>query len=315
MSETSTTPPSSTVSPTARDWRKRIVPKTVLGITAVLLAFSIGASLSGVALYSYYEYRLTQSEKRVDGYVNSFDERFRTATETIDAEKQNAQAQIQKELDPLRQFQAEGGTVANLVQQVGPSVWFVETLDESGAPSVGTAFVVESNDKESVVVTSFATVRAATRAPSPEVNVTKGSDRLKARLDNWVEDKDLAVLTIPRGGLKKLEWVAEDQQPRVGERTFVASGLGSSGASVTQGFINDVSAGAITHDSSMGLQFRGGPLLNSDGRVTGVGSTAYSPFGFASPTGTSFATPIRTTCEKLLRCPEGGNSGASPGAR
>lgn len=299
-----------------RSFRELILPRSVLGITSLLLAFSIGASLSGVALYSYYEYRLDENEKRIDFYIEGFDERFRTASDTIDAEKQIAQAAIQKELDPLRQFQAEGGTLASLVQKVGPSVWFVETLDENGAPSVGSAFVVESNERESVLVGSFETIRAATRSPGPDVTLRKGDDRVKARVDNWVPARDLAVMTIPRGNLPKLNFVPADQQPRIGERTFVASGLGASGTSLTQGFVSDVSQGAIQHDAAVGPSFTGGPLINSDGEVTGVASTVYAPFGFPSGDNVTFAPPIRVACEQLLRCPAGNNSvsGAQPRA-
>ena len=320
FSDESPTTTSQTAQPTSStgqtpDMKRYLIPKTVLGIVSVVLAFAIGISLSGVAFYSYYEYRLTQNEKRMDSYINGFDDRFKTATETIDNEKQNAQAAIQKEVEPLRQFQAEGGTLASLVQKIGGSVWFVQTQDENGAPSVASAFVVESNDRESVMVTSYAAIRASTRTPAPDINLTKGNDRIKGRLDNWVEDKDLAVLTVPRGNLPKLDWVSQDQQPRIGERVFVASGLGSAGASITQGFIVDTSAGALSHDSPVGAAFRGGPLLNSDGRVSGVASASYAPFGFTSSTGVTFASPIRTSCEKLLRCPDGNNAGGSAAAR
>lgn len=292
------------------NWRQRLIPKTVLGLVTMLIAFSIGASLSGVVLYSYYETRLDQNESRVDSYVSGFDERFATASETLDAEAQNAQAAIQAELDPLRQIQAEGGTVASLVQRVGGSVWFVETLDEEGAPSVGTAFVVETNDSESVMVTSHSVIAAATNAPGPEITISKGEDRMTARLDNWVEEQDLAVLTVPRGDLPTLEWVSQDQLPRVGERTFIASGLGAAGGSVSQGFVSDVTNNAVQHDAAVGAAYRGGPLLNSEGRVTAIASDQFAPFNFAPTGGITYAVPVRVSCEQLLRCPEGNNEGA-----
>lgn len=300
--------------PARPGWRHRLWPKSVLGITALLLAFSVGASLSGVVLYSYYEYRLDQNEDRIEGFVAGFDERFRTATETIDNEKQNAQAAVQQELEPLRQFQAEGGTLASLVQRIGPSVWFIETLDESGAPSVGSAFVVETNERESVLVGSYATVKAATRQPGPGITLSKGNDRATARLDNWVEDHDLAVMTVPRGNMPKLDWVPQDRAPRTGERIFVASGLGAAGGSVTQGFVSDVSRGAIQHDAATGVSFQGGPLVNSDGQVTGVASLTFAPFGFSGVSGVNYGVPIRDTCERLLRCPAG-NTPAAPAPR
>jgi S1-C subfamily serine protease len=295
-------------------WREWLIPRSVLGITAVLLSFSIGASLSGAVLYSYYEYRLTNTEKKVNNYIGGFDQRFKTASDTIDAEKQNAQAAVQKELEPLRQFQSEGGTSAGLVEKVGPSVFFVQTQDKNGAPSVGSAFVVESNNTESTLVGSLATVEASTRAPAPDIFVTKGNDKYKATLKNWVEDKDLAVFTIPKGNLPKLEWVADSAKPRVGERNFVASGFGAAGSSVTQGFVIDVSQSAIEHSAAVGSEFRGGAIINSDGKVTGVASLTYAPFGFLPSGSLSYGVPIRTTCDKLLKCPSA-NAGGEAATR
>lgn len=306
---------SSVATPPASRWREWLIPRTVLGITAGLLSFSIGASLSGAVLYSYYEYRLQNSEERVDNYIASFDDRFKTARETIDAEKQNAQAAVQKELEPLRQLQAEGGTSAGLVEKIGQSVWFVQTQDKNGAPSVGSAFVVESNDRESTLVGSLTTFDAATRSPAPEVIVSKGDEKHKASLKNWVEASDLAVFTIPKGNLPKLEWVADNQKPRVGERTFVASGFGAAGGSITQGFVIDVSQTAMEHSAPVGAEFKGGPIVNSDGKVTGVASLAYSPFGFSPGGSLSYGIPVRMTCEKLLKCPPNANVGGEANSR
>ena len=82
------------------------------------------------------------------------------------------------------------------------------------APSVGSAFVVQSSANESVLVGSYSTVKAATRTPGPEIFLSKGNDKIKATLVNWVEAQDLAVFTIPVGNLNKLTWVASDSLPR-----------------------------------------------------------------------------------------------------
>jgi len=42
-----------------------VLPRSAIGISVAILAFALGASLSGVVLYSYYEYRLTQNEDKV----------------------------------------------------------------------------------------------------------------------------------------------------------------------------------------------------------------------------------------------------------
>lgn len=293
-----------------RRWREWLIPRSVLGITSLLLAFAIGASLSGVVLYSYYEYRLTNTDRRINNYISGFDQRFKTASESIDAQKQNAQAAVQQELEPLRQFQAEGGTTVALAQQVGKSVWFVQTTDVNGNPAVGSAFVVQSDAKQSVLVASYSTVAASTHSPSPQILVSKGNQKVTATLDNWVQNQDLAVLTIPVGNLTAIPWVAQDAQPRGGDRTFAASGFGAGGASVTQGFVVDVSQNAIQTDAAMNQEFQGGPLINSDGQVTGIASLNYSPFGFP-PGNVPYAVPIRTACSQLLTCPAGNNQGGA----
>src|SRR5439155_18723479 len=40
------------------DWRGRLLPRPILGITALLLAAPIGAAFSGTIFYAFYPYRL-----------------------------------------------------------------------------------------------------------------------------------------------------------------------------------------------------------------------------------------------------------------
>jgi S1-C subfamily serine protease len=188
-------------------------------------------------------------------------------------------------------------------------VWFVRTLDEAGQPSVGSAFVVASDSNQTFMLTSYTTVRAATRRPGPAVTVRKGNQELKADLYTWEEGKDLALLIVAKGDMKKLSFAPKDPALNVGERVFAIAGLGSAGTSVTQGFVADVSANGIQHDAAVGQGFQGGPLVNSKGELLGVSSRAYSPLGFTSD-GVYFALPIRGACEKVLRCPDDAVSGA-----
>ena len=74
-------------------WRERLVPKTILGMTMLILSTAIGAAFSGAVMYAYYDYRLTQNEKRIESFTNGFDQRFKTATETIAAEREAAKAE------------------------------------------------------------------------------------------------------------------------------------------------------------------------------------------------------------------------------
>ena len=292
--------------------RYRLMPSTVVGLTMFILALAVGAAFSGTVLYAYYEFRLDKTEERVSSFVDGFEDRFKTATATIEAERENAKAEIEEALEPLRQIRAEGETISDLTEKLAPAVWFVRSLDESGAASVGSAFVVASDAEQSLLLTSYNTVRAATREPGPAVFVRKGETELRATLWTWQEDRDLALLIIDRGEQPKITFAPKDPPIAIGERIFAVSGLGARGAAISQGFVGDVSSAGIQHDSAVGSAFQGGPLVNSKGEAVGVASRAYSPLGFGSE-GVFFGVPIRAACDKVLDCP--GGDPASPGAR
>jgi S1-C subfamily serine protease len=285
-------------------WRERLVPKTILGMCMLILATAVGSAFSGAVLYAYYDYRLSQDEKRTQDFVGNFDQRFKRATDTIAAERESAKAEVRKELEPIKKIRAEGETLDALMKKAQPSVWFVSTLDEAGQPSVGSAFVVASDGDQSLLVTSFNTVRAATRSPGPAITVRKGDEQVKATLRTWQDDKDLALLIVAKPNLPKLSFAPKDPPLKTGERVFSVSGLGAAGGAISQGFIADVSSAGIQHDAAVGPAFQGGPLLNDKGEVVAVSSRAYAPLGFATDD-VFFAVPIRTTCDKVLKCPSG----------
>lgn len=302
----------SRVSGRVAEARYRLMPSTVVGLTMFILALAIGAAFSGTVLYAYYEFRLDKTEERVSTFVDGFEDRFKTATATIEAERENAKAEIEEALEPLRQIRAEGETINDLTEKLAPAVWFVRTFDESGAASVGSGFVVASDAEQSLLLTSYNTVRAATREPGPAVFVRKGETELRATLWTWQEDKDLALLIIERGDQPKITFAPKDPPIAIGERIFAVSGLGARGAAISQGFVGDVSSAGLQHDAAVGSAFQGGPLVNSKGEAVGVASRAYSPLGFRSD-GFFFGVLIKAACDKVLDCPGGDPS--SPGAR
>ena len=273
-----------------------------MGLTALVLAFAVGAAFSGAVLYSYYEFKKDRTEKRVASFVQGFDKRFGDALATIEAEAHNARAEIQAELEPLRKTRAGGQTLEALVKKLQPSMFFVSTLDEAGQPSVGSAFAVASDGQQTLLLASYTTVRAATRQPGPALRVRKGNEEVRATLWTWHEDRDLALITVDKGGVATVPFA--DDQLRPGERVFAVSGLGSAGGGITQGFVADVSSSGIQHDAAVGQAFQGGPLVNSDGAVLAVASRTYAPLGFTSDQ-VSFAPFVRAACERVLRCGSG----------
>jgi len=293
---------------------QRILPKTVVGVVVLMLAAAIGFAFGGTVLYAYYQYKTDKLEKKVNTFVNGFEDRFKKAVADIDKEKEDAKAEVRKEIEPIKELRASGATLKSLVDKVKDSVYLVETQDEFGRPAVGSAFVVTSDADKSYLVTSLSVVKAATRKPGPGITVRKGDDRTDATLWTWHEERDLALLIVNKGNLPRVKWAAADEQPQFGERIFDVAGVGGAGGSITQGFVADVSASGIEHDAAVTGPFAGGPILNSKGEVLGVGTPGYMPLGFTSDRVT-FAPFIRATCEKILKCPANATEGGGAGER
>ena len=273
----------------------RFVPRSVKGIVAVLVAFSIGASLSGAVLYSYYDFRKTDAEKSATNFVKTFQKRFETATKTIEAESENAKSEIQAEIEPLKRIRAEGETLEALVKDAADSLFFVRSLDEAGQPTVGTGFAVASDNDQTFLLTSFATVRAATVRPGPAIEIRQRDTVIKGTLWTWDESKDLALIILQKGKVPVMQFASKGSA-KTGERVFALSALGALGGAATQGFIADVSSPGIQHDASIGQAFQGGPLVDSDGKVVGISSRTFAPLGFQSD-GVWWAPAIRMACE------------------
>jgi len=280
-----------------------MLPRSVAGICALILAFALGASASGAILFSYYAYSQNRTDERVARFEAGFTGKVKDATDKIQAARDKSLDEIASQLEPLRKTLAESATLQSLLHQASPALYFVHTLDENGAPSVGTAFAVASDTHQTLLIGSFSTVKAATRRPGPDVFVKRGDDpEAKVTVYTWQEGRDLALLILRTGGQPVLEF--SDKTPQLGERVFAVSGLGGQGAAITQGFVADVSAAGIQHDAPIGTAFQGGPLLDSDGKVIGINSLTYAPLGFTTNS-VWFAIPGRAACEKVLSCPGG----------
>jgi hypothetical protein len=285
-------------------FRERILPRSMLGVASLILAFAIGAGFSGVILFSYYQYKLNQTNDRVNSLIDNYKTAFTNAEGNLNADVANAKSQIQNQLKAFQQQQVGPTVLAGLIKQMAPSVLFVHTLDANGQPSVGTAFVVSSSGGQSLLVTSYTTVAAATHAPGPAVYVRQGNTDTQVTVRTWDPQYDLALLVYPKGGLKPITAAPSSPSPQPGDRLFAVSGLGSAGASIIQEQIADVSAAGVTVYGGVGQAFQGAPIITLQGQVLAVASRSYAPLGFASSS-VFYAPYVEAACNKVLTCPGG----------
>ena len=284
------------------DFGSRVLPRTALGLASLLFFMSVSAAFSGAALFAYYRFELDDTRQRVAELEGEIADDLDFAEQAIAERTDEATAEIDRLLGELEQFAASGQTVDEILAAVGPSVFFVSSLDEAGQPSVGSAFVLFADSERSFLLTSFDTVRAATVAPAPGIEVSQGGTVLDVQLSAWDEARDLALLIAEDAPNLPAITVADPSSLDTGDRVFAVSGLGSGGGALVQGVVSDVSATAIQHDAPIGPQFQGGPLLSSSGELVGVSSRRFAPLGFLPET-VFFGIPVREACAELVQCP------------
>ncbi|HSP03184.1 MAG TPA: hypothetical protein VLR27_06760, partial [Acidimicrobiales bacterium] len=144
------------------DFWAQVLPRTALGLASLLFFMAVSAAFSGAALFAYYRFELDDTRERVAELEGEIADDLEFAEQAIAERTDEATAEVEGLLGELEQFAASGQTVEEVLSAVGPSVFFVSTLDEAGQPSVGSAFVLFSDSERSFLLTSFETVRAAT---------------------------------------------------------------------------------------------------------------------------------------------------------
>jgi len=284
-----------------------IFTRSVLLWMLIFALVGVAFGASGAFWWAHFNTQISQL--RSD--TQDFETRSQSASADIQKQKEDATAEINSALAPLKGFLTETQTI-QLSQTFSPSVYQVATLDDTGQPSVGTAFSVITNDQESFMLTSYTTVRAATVNPGPAITLTKGTEQIPASIVNWDPAVDLALLRVEKGNITVLDWAGNDVlASALGSRIFPISGTGGAGATLTGGTLIDQSAAGFQHTAPLGHDFQGGPVINGDGKVIGVASLTYWPLGYDNGPNIHFSPPIGAACNKVLNC-TGGNRAAGP---
>ncbi len=281
--------------------RHRILPRTVIGTSFMLLAFAVGVGFSGAAFYAYYDNRLAENEREITSFVEGFDEQFTDAAGAIDELRASSIEAVRAELGPIAEFASDARGVIELPQTSGAGVWSVETLDERGGQALGSAFAVTGHEGGTALITSLSLVRSSTVVPSPTITLAKGDRRVVASLWAWDERYDLALLvtTEPIEPLSLAD--PATQTAALGGRVFALAGIGGQGATATPGVLVDRSLAGLQHTAPVGTFFAGGPLVDGEGRVLGMASLAYQPLGLDS--GVVRQSPdVVAFCAELLVC-------------
>lgn len=262
--------------------------------------------VAGVAFGASAAFWWSQFNSEVDAIrveTNAFTQQVQGAASAVEGQRQAALDEIDGALEDARRL-AEPAMAPTIAADAAPSVFLLETRDESGAMEVGSAFVV-GNDVEagtSLLLTSLDVVAASTMAPGPEIRLRQGELDLTAELWSWDVASDLALLVVETPDLPALPWASDEVAANaLGGSVFPVAGLGGQGATALHGLVADQSMAGMQITAPIGTAYRGGPLLNVDGEVLGVASTALQPLGF-DPGEVHFVPPIAAACSAVIDC-------------
>lgn len=289
------------LSPGRSKRRHRILPRTAIGISFMLLSMALGLAFAGAGFYAYYDNRLAANEQEIARFVEGFDDQFVDASDSLNQLRGDSLDQIREELQPLGEFVSEQNGVVNLPAQIGPSVYQLRTTNERGASVAGTASAVAKHQGGTAFVTSYSLVKSGTITPAPGIELVKGEERIPATLWSWDADRDLALIVVDVE-LPRLVFATEAElTSSVGSKVFAMSGTGGQGATASPGTVLDRSNVGLQHTAAIGELFDGGPLVSSGGKLIGIASVSYAPLGFTGGD-VRFASDLNGLCSSLLNC-------------
>lgn len=271
-----------------------------------------GLAFGGSAAFWWSQFNADVDEIRLE--TNAFADQVQGAAAALETQRQQAVDEIELLTKPLDAL--DPGLAPQIAEEAAPSVFLVETRDEQGAATVGSAFVIGNTEEQSLLLTSLEVVASSTIAPGPEIHVRQADKDLVAELWSWDADLDVALLLVDDPELPALEWASDAAASQaLSAGVFVVGGQGGLGTTAVPGSVIDQSADGFQHTAVVGTAFRGGPILTNDGRVLGVASLGYQPLGYDTGA-VHFSVPIGRTCGTVLTCaggsPTAGTQGGPP---
>lgn len=168
----------------------------------------------------------------------------------------------------------------------------------------GSAFAAVQTADETFFVTAFAVVAHPEQEGQAidRAEVLFAGRRHPAEVHSWSPERDLALLRVPGVGDAPpvAEWRPDDEEVPANTKLFAAGLTPTGGLVQIPVTVGGGDADVIVIDAGLPEILRGGPLLDARGRVVGVSSTAYAPYGGAGTLAP--AVPVGALCERLIRC-------------
>ncbi len=177
----------------------------------------------------------------------------------------------------------EENTLKEAINKVYDAVVLIETYQGTKQLGSGTGFAYQQDEKNDYILTNHHVIDGARKI----VVTTSTGTQVEATYKGSDEYSDVAVLSVPKGTVKKIASIGKSKDTEVGDTLFtVGSPLGSKYmGTITKGILSgkdrqitvSVSNGSfmldvIQTDAAINPGNSGGPLVNIAGEVIGITS-------------------------------------------
>ena len=180
-------------------------------------------------------------------------------------------------------------------------VYALSVTHPGGEVRVASAFTVFSNRNETFLISNYAAVATESGGAVDTVEVFLPGQTVTIPVYSVDRERDLSVLVAEGGPLPVLPWRPADEPVRRGDAIYAIGIAGANTPAVLEGQVAGVSDRAIVPSLALNAFVAGGPLVDGSGRVVGVASQDYAPFGTVEGN-LVYAPPIRGVCEVLIDC-------------
>lgn len=254
----------------------------------------LGATLAGGLAMLYYGQQVRDLERSTTRVLAQLEERGAELEKTAE----EAQKAIDEQVRQVRETIAQEPPITS-PNEAG--VYAIAARHAGGEVRVGSGFTIFSDASETYLVTSYSVVATPDGFAVRTADVYLPSNTVTATVHNYDRDLDVATLRLRGGPLPVPEWRPGDQEIRRGDLVYGAGIAGPGTPTVLEGVIAGVSAQAILPDLALNAFLSGGPLLDASGKVVGIASISYRPYGPVEGD-LNYAVPIREICKRLVRC-------------
>lgn len=270
-----------------------------------VMAALLGAVLVGGLAALYYgqqaadlKQTTAQARKGLDDIVDDVDEAAEEARQDIRRQVNRARDEFSR--DSPVESPAKAGTYS------------VSATHDDGEVRVASAFTVFSNRNETFLISNYAVVATEGGGAVPTVEVFLPNQTITVPVHSVDRDRDLSVFVAQGGPLPVMEWRPADEPVSRGDAVYAVGVAGADTPAILEGRIAGASDLAIVPNLPINAFVAGGPLLDGSGRVVGIASQDYAPFG-AVEGSLVYAPPIRMVCEVLIDCTAADVGAKEPG--